>query len=246
MVDLFENFAVHRTVVRLWDQHFGGSGSGNSRLRVISQQGLPNCQEHGTDVDFLCVLEASNISALNALVQRPCWYLLGASDTAVTKRCIGADVPNAEDVVLWVVLNCGKMFKRDYHNAVYVMNACITAYWWVFTIGAHIVYYAREKKTQKWKGAFHLRIGGHNWKVMMHQDNIRAISGNNCKAEIGLLLNWKNLSSRWTFQIRNLHHRDVRDWNMGQLQIFFGQLQDEKNWGMFASTQWTTYRGATP
>lgn len=107
---------------------------------------LPGAR-HGCRLCHACVLEALNMYALNALVQRPCWYLLGASDTAATKRCIGADVPHAEDVVLWVVLNCGKMFKRD-HNAMYVMNACIIACWWVFTIGAHIVYYAREK-TQK-------------------------------------------------------------------------------------------------
>lgn len=124
---------------------------------------LPGAR-HGCRLCHACVLEALNMYALNALVQRPCWYLLGASDTAATKRCIGADVPHAEDVVLWVVLNCGKMFKRD-HNAMYVMNACIIACWWVFTIGAHCI--LRAGKNTKMKR----RISFENWRPQLEGDD---------------------------------------------------------------------------
>ena len=38
------------------------------------------------------------------------------------------------------------------------------------------------------RDAFQLRTGGHSWLVMMHQHNIRTISVNTCKLEVGLLL----------------------------------------------------------
>lgn len=62
----------------------------------------------------------------------------------------------------------------------------------------------------------------------MHQDNIRAISGNNCKAEIGLLLNCKNLSSSF--------------WKIGWEQSWIDFADSE------SSSSWCTWleHGSTP
>ena len=47
-------------------------------------------------------------------------------------------------------------------------------------------------KGKNGRDAFHLRTGGHNWIVIMHQHNIRTISFSNCKLQVGLrLIQWK-------------------------------------------------------